>query len=114
MPPKPMGWMGALSLMLFGGLVSVGWAHAFSSRRYWLLLPLVILPFFAEPLFFNHVARLGVFRVGMDASEMTRKIVLTVLMFVLTSIGFVLFVQFVRAMERGAERAQAELDVAHV
>lgn len=114
MQPRAMGWLGGLALVLFGGTIAVGWARAFAARRFWLLVPLIIAPFFAEPLFFDPIARLGVFRVGMDTSEMTRKIILAVLMVALTSVGFVLFIQFVRSKERRAERAQAELDVARV
>lgn len=114
MQPRALGWLGGLALVLFGGTIAVGWAHAFSARRFWLLLPLMILPFFAEPLFFRPIAWLGTFRVGMDAPELTRKVILAVMMVVLTSIGFVLFIQFVRAKERLAQRAQAELDVARV
>lgn len=114
MQPRALGWLGGLALVLFGGTIAVGWAHAFAARRFWLLLPLMILPFFAEPLFFNPIARLGTFRVGMDAPELTRKIILAVMMVVLTSIGFVLFIHFVRAKERLAQRAQAELHVARV
>lgn len=114
MQPRAMGWLGGLALVLFGGTIAVGWASAFAAKRFWLLVPLIIVPFFAEPLFFDPIARLGIFRVGMDASEMTRKITLAIMMVVLTSIGFVLFIQFVRGKERRAERAQAELDVARV
>jgi serine phosphatase RsbU (regulator of sigma subunit) len=114
MQPKPLGWLGALALVVFGGAMSVGWAHAFSARRYWLLVPLIILPFFAETLFFDPIARVGVFRVGIEASELARKITLAVMMVVLTSVGFVIFIQFIREKERRAERAQAELDVARV
>lgn len=114
MQPRAMGWLGGLALVLFGGTIAVGWARAFAAKRFWVLVPLIIVPFFAEPLFFDPIARLGIFRVGMDASEMTRKITLAIMMVVLTSIGFVLFIQFVRGKERRAERAQAELDVARV
>ena len=114
MQPRAMGWLGSLALVLFGGTIAVGWASAFAAKRFWLLVPLIIVPFFAEPLFFDPIARLGVFRVGMGASEITRKITLAIMMVVLTSIGFVLFIPFVRGKERRAERAQAELDVARV
>jgi serine phosphatase RsbU (regulator of sigma subunit) len=114
MQPRPMAWLGGLALVAFGGTLAVGWAHAFAARRFWLLIPLVVLPFFAEPLFFGPLGRLGLFNVGMSAPEIIRKVTLAVMMVVLTSIGFVIFIQFVRGKERRAERAQAELDVARV
>jgi serine phosphatase RsbU (regulator of sigma subunit) len=114
MQPRPMGWPGGLALVFFGGTLSVGWAHAFAARRFWLLVPLLVVPFYAEPLFFGPLSRLGLFGVGMGASELVRKVTLAVMMVVLTSIGFVIFIQFVRGKERRAERAQAELDVARV
>lgn len=114
MQPRPMGWLGGLALVVFGGTLSVGWAHAFAARRFWLLVPLIVVPFFAEPLFFGPLSRLGLFSVGMGASELARKITLAIMMVVLTSVGFVIFIQFVRGKERRAERAQAELDVARV
>lgn len=114
MQPRPMAWLGGLALVAFGGTLAVGWAHAFAARRFWLLVPLVVLPFFAEPLFFGPLGRLGLFNVGMSTSEFARKITLAVMMVVLTSVGFVIFIQFIRGKERRAERAQAELDVARV
>lgn len=114
MQPRPMGWLGGLSLVVFGGTIALGWAHAFASRRFWLLLPLIALPFFAERLFFGPLGRLGTFEVGMSASELSRKVTLAVMMVALTSIGFVLFIQYVQRRERRAQRAQAELDVARV
>lgn len=112
MQPRPMAWLGGLALVAFGGTLSVGWAHAFAARRFWMLVPLVVLPFFADLLFFGPLGRIGLFNVGMGASELARKITLAVMMVVLTSVGFVIFIQFVRGKERRAERAQAELDVA--
>lgn len=114
MQPTPMGWAGGLALVLFGGVVSMGWAHAFAAGRLWLLVPLIAIPFVADTLFFRPIGRLGIFSIGLSASELSRKVTLAIMMVALTSVGFVLFIQFVRGKERRAERAQAELDVARV
>lgn len=112
--PRAAPWPAAVLLLVFGGTIAAGWAYAFTARRFWVLVPLIILPWLSPWWLFRPLGTIGFFDVAMGGSELSRKITLFVLMVVFTSVGFTLFIRFVRGKESDAQRAQAELDVARV
>jgi sigma-B regulation protein RsbU (phosphoserine phosphatase) len=107
----PQGWLAALLAAAFTGGMSVGWAHTFVRRRWWLLIPLSIVPFVLSP-FFTLLAHFGLFSIGYDYPRQTKLIILAVICVVFTSIGFILSVMHLRKSERIGARAMAELDMA--
>lgn len=106
------GWGIALVLALFGGLIAVGWAYTFSTRRYWLLLPLNVIPFLAGDYFFVPLNRLGLSDLGSDWPLLARQVTIAVLMVVCISIGFVILIRFIAGQEARSARWRAELDLA--
>jgi serine phosphatase RsbU (regulator of sigma subunit) len=108
----PAGWLGGVCIALFSGTIAVGWAYTFSSRRWWLLVPLNILPFIVPQRLFPWLSTFGVFDVGGSLPPDWRRGVLAIMMVVGVSIGFTLIINYITRAERRAERSRAELDLA--
>lgn len=108
----PGSWSLGLAMAVFSGLIAMGWAYAFTSRRFWLLVPLMTVPFLAPPYVFPPLARLGLFLPGLSYAAPTRLAVLAILIVIGVSIGFTLIIRFVRRNEQAAARSRAELDLA--
>lgn len=106
------GWAVGLVFATISGSIACGWAYAFSRRRWWLLIPLNILPFFGPRYVFQALAAVGLLRFGYEYAPGTRLLVLAALMVVLVSVGFTLLIVYLRGYERSAAQARAELDIA--
>lgn len=110
--PGGGSWSLGLSMALFAGLISLGWSFAFTTRRFWLIVPLLIVPFILPARVFPPMARAGLFEPGMQFSQTTRLAILAILIAVGVSVGFTLIVQHIRRSERASARSEAELSVA--
>lgn len=110
--PSPGTWSMGLAMAAFSGLVATGWAYAFSSRRFWLLVPLMIAPFVIPPWIFPPLGERGFFSAGAGLSAPARLALLAILIVVGVSIGFTLLIRFVRGSEQIAARSRVELDLA--
>jgi hypothetical protein len=109
---EPGGWVLALGSAAAAGVISVGWAYAAISRRWWLLVPLFLAQFYGPRGCITALQKLGLLDVGMDMSPRARLAVLAVMCVVFTAAGFTLFVVQLRVSERRSARAFAELEVA--
>jgi len=110
--PEPWGWAAGLYSGAFSGLISLGWIYAINRQRYWLILPLLVLPPFAADLVFRPAREIGLFGVGLDYPRAVRMVILAALVTVCISIGFTLVIRYVQASEAKAAKDRAELDVA--
>jgi serine phosphatase RsbU (regulator of sigma subunit) len=110
--PGGGSWSLGLVMAVFAGVVALGWSFAFTTRRYWLIVPLVLVPFFLPGSIFPPLARAGAFAPGMEFSPTTRLAILAVLIAVGVSAGFTMIVQHIRRSERDSARSAAELGVA--
>jgi serine phosphatase RsbU (regulator of sigma subunit) len=108
---EPVGWAVAVVGALIGGTIALGWAYAFSTRRWWLLVPLLIAPMFLPRYVFQVFAELGLLKFGYGMPPTARKVVLFVMIVAMTSVGFVLLVGYIRLWERRSARARAELEL---
>lgn len=110
--PEPGGWAFALAVAIFSAVLAMGWAFAVSTRRWWLLLPLNVIPFVAPAHLFGSLDRLGVLDAGYGYDRPTRLVILAVMVVVLTSAGFVLTILHIRRNERRGERIRVEFEMA--
>lgn len=106
------GWAAGVFTAVFSGCIAVGWAYAISARRWWLLIPLNIIPFLAGPVIFTPLSHIGLFSIGAEYDELTRRITLAVLAVLSLTLGFVLVISFITQEERRAERLRTEIDLA--
>src|ERR1043165_4039205 len=97
---------------VFSGVIGAGWAYAFIRERWWLLLPLIAVPFVAPHTVFLWLARAGVLELGKDLPPSTRNTVMVAMCMACTTVGFVLLMIHMRTNERRSARAHAELHVA--
>lgn len=109
---SPWGWSATLMTSLFGGVISLGWAYAFARRRWWLLVPLNIVPFVAGPLYFRPLSQLGLLAYGQDLPELSRRIAAAVGALASVSIGFVFVMIHMSRSEKKAERLRTEMALA--
>jgi serine phosphatase RsbU (regulator of sigma subunit) len=110
--PEPWGWAAGLYSAAFAGLISLGWIYAINKQRYWLIVPLLLVPPFAADLVFRPANAIGLFEVGAEYSRTARLVVLAALITVCISVGFVLVIRYVQSTEAKAAKDRAELDVA--
>lgn len=96
----------------FGGVISTGWAYTFIRERWWLLAPLIVLPFVAPQTIFQWLGLAGVFDIAKGISPETRITSIVATCIASTTLGFILFMIHMRRNERHSARAHAELDVA--
>jgi hypothetical protein len=102
----------ALTAATISGLIATGWAASFVFRAFW-LLPLVIgFQVWVPIRVFNLLGHAGLLENFWDLPE-TNRLGLTALVSVSCLVlGYVLFVIYVRRVERAAVRAEAELATA--
>jgi len=110
--PKGGTWTLGIAMAVFSGLVALGWAFAFATKRYWVIVPCLIIPFIFPEMMFGAMSRRGWFDLGSEYSTTARLAILAILIGVGVSIGFTLVVQFITRSEKLRASAQAELDVA--
>lgn len=110
--PSPWGWGAGLVSAAFSGVIALGWVYAISMRRWWLLVPLLVLPPFAADLVYRPAQWLGVFALGDDLSTTARMIIHAVLATAMVSIGFTLTIRFVQRQEASQSRLRTEIDLA--
>lgn len=110
--PDPWGWGVSLAVGTFGGIIAIGWAFAVNARHYWLIVPLNIVPFFADWVFFRPLNALGLSEVGSDWSPLARRLTIAVIMVVGISLGFVVLIRYIIQQNSQAERLKSELDLA--
>lgn len=111
MQTQAWGWFAGVWSGAFAGCIAMGWTYALRTRRYWLLVPVNAVPFFA-PYAFAPIDALGLFEVGVGLDEFTRRVILAVLSVVSTSIGFTLLVRHVSDTERRSARLDVEMHLA--
>lgn len=110
--PSPATWSAGVIIAAFSGVVALGWAYAFSSRRYWVLAFVVPFSFLAPMYIFRWMGAAGLFELGSSVGPMARGITLVIMSMLLLSGGFILLVKHIRGVEDRAARHRAELDVA--
>jgi hypothetical protein len=98
---------------IFSGTIAIGWMHAFQHRRFWLVVPLVLIP--PPPLswilIFKPLARLGVMDVGHTLEPFLQRLIHTSAAVACTGLGFFVVVRFIRGSETRSARWKAELDL---
>ncbi len=110
--PEPWGWAAGLYSAAFAGCISLGWVYAMNRQKYWLIIPLLLVPPFAAELVFKPANMLGLFEIGGGYSRAMRMVILAILVTALISVGFTLVIRYVQANESKAAKDRAELDVA--
>lgn len=110
--PSPWGWGAGLVSAGFSGLIALGWVFAIGSRRFWLILPLLVIPPFAADLIYRPAQWLGFFQLGDQHGVTARLIILAVMATALVSLGFTLTVNYVRRQEARESRLRTEIDLA--
>jgi serine phosphatase RsbU (regulator of sigma subunit) len=109
---QPAGWLGALIMAVFSGTISLGWSYSFTSRRYWLIAPIILMSFVVPFWFFPWLGSIGVFDVGTSLTPGWRRVMLSVMIIAGVTAGFTLIIMHIRRTERAGERNRAELDLA--
>lgn len=109
--PSPWAVSAGIINAIFSGLLSLGWMHTFRERRYWLIIPLIIVPMFAGVLVFAPLSRLGVLGIGSSMSFLSRRITLAVLAVACLAVGFILFIRYIRRAAHTSSRWKTELDL---
>ncbi len=110
--PQPWGWAAGIYSACFAGLISLGWVYAINRQKYWLIVPLLLVPPFAAQVVFQPANTLGLFEIGAAHSRSLRMVILAVLITVCISVGFTLVIRYVQSTEAKAAKDRAELDVA--
>lgn len=110
--PQPVGWLVGCLLGGFAGVMALGWSYTVSRRRWWLLIPLNLAPFFVPRWIFGTMSGAGLLSPGYGMEPFWRMVVLTVMIGVSLSIGFVCVIHYIRESERANVRVYAELAVA--
>lgn len=105
-------WSGGIGLGVFSGVVSMAWAYAFSTRRFWLLALIVPGSIVTPGPFFAFCARIGLFSFGESVGQTGRGATLVVMASALLSLGFICMVLFIRRKEAVMARGAAELELA--
>lgn len=106
------GWGFAVIVALFSVVIAVGWAHAVESRRWWLLVPVNLLPFAAGDWIFAPLADLGLASVGAQYSETTRRLILAGASAACVTLGFIVIVRVIQAGERRVGALRVEMALA--
>jgi len=109
------GWApgSGIATAAFSGAIAIGWMYTFQSRRYWLILPMLVLPTppISSYLVFIPLARTGVMDIGHSLDPFTQRLIHTSLAVACTALGFTLVVRFIRRTETITSRWKAELDL---
>lgn len=105
-------WSAATIVALFSGLVAIGWAYSFSSRRYWVLALVVPLSFLVPMTLFPLLGRAGWFDYGAAVGNLGRGLTIAIMAIAGMSVGFTFMVRHIQRQESAAAGARAELDIA--
>ncbi|MBL9001128.1 MAG: serine/threonine-protein phosphatase [Phycisphaerae bacterium] len=109
---RPWPWLMGLVCAVVSGSIALGWASAFFLRRYWLLVPVILLQAAGPPLLFTTLWRWGLGAVGSGMGDQGRLLVHAGTALACMVAGFVLINIFIRTEESRITRYRTEVDMA--
>lgn len=107
----PGHWLAGVIAAVISGIIAIGWAYTFMSRRWWLLAPLILFQF-APWEIFRGLHALGLFDESTALSPGATRLFYAAASLLCIVLGYILVIRFTRSVERRGERLRAEVDAA--